>query len=145
MHVLVYTRTRKDNSNVEFVSLDEMLSRSDIITVHCPLNEDSQKMFDEDTFAKCKEGAYFINTARGGVISEAALVAALKSGRLSGAAVDVLDTEPMPKDCPLLDAPNLTITPHVAWTPKETRARLLQITIDNLKAYFAGHPQNVVK
>lgn len=102
-------------------------------------------MFDEDTFAKCKEGAYFINTARGGVISEAALVAALKSGRLSGAAVDVLDTEPMPKDCPLLDAPNLTITPHVAWTPKETRARLLQITIDNLKAYFAGHPQNVVK
>ena len=145
MHVLVYTRTRKDNSNVEFVSLDEMLSRSDIITVHCPLNEDSQKMFDEDTFAKCKEGAYFINTARGGVISEAALVAALKSGRLSGAAVDVLDTEPMPKDCPLLDAPNLTITPRVAWTPKETRARLLQITIDNLKAYFAGHPQNVVK
>ena len=98
-HLDVYKR--QDNSNVEFVSLDEMLSRSDIITVHCPLNEDSQKMFDEDTFAKCKEGAYFINTARGGVISEAALVAALKSGRLSGAAVDVLDTEPMPKDCPL--------------------------------------------
>ncbi|MEE0777317.1 MAG: D-2-hydroxyacid dehydrogenase [Bacillota bacterium] len=144
MKVVVYTRTPKDIPCVEFVSFDEMLFRSDIITVHCPLNKASERMFDENAFAKCKDGAYFINTARGGVISEEALVKALQSGKLSGAAVDVLDQEPMSKDCLLLNVPNLVITPHVAWTPKETRERLLAIAVDNLKAYLEGHPQNVI-
>ena len=95
-------------------------------------------------YAKMKKGAYFINTARGGVIVEQDLVDALKSGHLSGAAVDVLTAEPMRADCPLIDAPNITFTPHVAWAPVETRRRLLSIVMDNIENFLCGTPKNVV-
>ena len=144
MKVLVYTRTPKDDTSVRFVSLDELLKTSDIVTPHCPLNDESREMFNKDTFSKMHDGAFFINTARGGVVNESDLADALVSGKLSGAAIDVLNQEPMAKDCCLLGAPNLIITPHTAWAPLATRQRLLHIVEDNIKAFLDGTPKNVV-
>lgn len=144
MHVLVYTRTPKDDTRVKFVSLDELLKTSDIVTPHCPLNDESREMFNKDTFAKMRDGAFFINTARGGVVNERDLADALKSGKLSGAAIDVLNQEPMAKDCCLSGAPNLIITPHTAWAPLATRCRLLGIVEDNVKSFLDGNPKNIV-
>lgn len=144
MRVIVHTRTVREDGVTEFVSLDELLSSSDIISLHCPLTAENTGMFNNDTFAKCKNGAYFINTARGGLVNEQALFDALESGKLSGAAVDVICTEPMPKDCVLLKAKNITITPHSAWTPFTTRNRVLEIARQNYAAFLSGTPQNVV-
>ena len=144
MRVIVHTRTVLEDGVTELVSLDELLSSSDIISLHCPLTAENTGMFNNDTFAKCKNGAYFINTARGGLVNEQALFDALESGKLSGAAVDVICTEPMPKDCVLLKAKNITITPHSAWTPFTTRNRVLEIARQNYEAFLSGTPQNVV-
>lgn len=144
MKVLVYTRTEREAENIEFVSFDELLKRSDVVTVHCPLNDESYRMFNSESFNKFKDGAFFINTARGGVMDEVALRAALESGKLSGAAIDVLETEPMSPDCALLGAKNCIITPHIAWAPLETRLRLLDIVTENIKAFLGGNPINVV-
>lgn len=144
MRVVCYTRTPKEAEGVEFVSFDEMLALSDFISVHCPLNEQTAGLFGRETFAKCKDGAYFINTSRGPVVDEEALKQALISGKLSGAAVDVLCVEPMDKNCPLKDAPNLVITPHTAWAPIETRLRLLDIVCANIKGFLENNPQNVI-
>ena len=142
MNVLCYTRTPKEYNGVKFVSFEELLSKSDIVTAHCPLNEQSKGLFNDKTFSKMKDGAFFINTSRGGVVNENALLTALKSGKLSGAAIDVLDKEPMAKDCVLLGAPNLIITPHTAWAPLATRQRLLDIVKSNLKSFLQGEKQN---
>ncbi len=144
MRVIVNTRTVREDGITEFVSLDELLSSSDIISLHCPLTAENAGMFNAEAFAKCKNGAYFINTARGGLVNEQALFDALESGKLSGAAVDVICTEPMPKDCVLLNAKNITITPHSAWTPFTTRNRVLTIAKENYEAFLNGTPQNVV-
>lgn len=144
MRVKVYTRTPKNDGSVEFVSLDELLSTSDIITMHCPLNSQSEKMMNRDAFNKMKKGAFFINTARGGVIDENDLLEALKSGQLSGAAVDVLCKEPMSENCVLWNAPNIIITPHSAWSPLTTRKRLVSLVAENLNAFLEGNPKSVV-
>ncbi|MBE6777636.1 MAG: D-2-hydroxyacid dehydrogenase [Ruminococcaceae bacterium] len=143
MNVLVHTRTVREN-NPKFVSFDTLLEKSDIVSVHCPLNEQSREMFNKDTFKKFKDGAYFINTARGGVVNEQALFDALECGKLSGAAVDVLTAEPMEENCVLFSAKNITITPHTAWAPLTTRKRLLNIVCDNINAFLDGKPQNNV-
>lgn len=143
MKVLVNTRSAPSD-DPKFVSLEKLLKSSDIITLHCPLNEESINMMNAETFRLCKDGAFFINTSRGGAVDEAALAAALKSGKLAGAAVDVLTEEPMSKDCPLKDAPNLVITPHTAWAPLTTRKRLVQIVSDNIEAFLNGTPENRV-
>ena len=135
---------KKDDSLVEFVDFDTLLAQSDYLTVHCPLTDATREKFDSDVFSKMKKGAYFINTARGGIINEQALYDALSSEQLSGAAIDVLTTEPMQQDCVLLGAPNITITPHIAWAPLQTRERLLSIVMSNIEAYLNGAPQNVV-
>ncbi|MBR4073483.1 MAG: D-2-hydroxyacid dehydrogenase [Clostridia bacterium] len=144
MKVLVYTRTPKNNGFTSFVDLDYLLANSDIVSLHCPLNSQSEKLFNKTTFAKMRKGAFFINTARGGIVDETALKEALLGGQLSGAAIDVLTYEPMSKDCVLLGAPNLVITPHTAWAPLTTRLRLLDIVQNNIKAFLEGKPQNVV-
>ena len=144
MRVIASTRSEKQMDGVEFVSFDQLLAESDYLTIHCPLTDKTSKLFDASAFAKMKNGLYFINTARGGVVDEYALVDALKSGKLSGAAIDVLTVEPMPQGCPLLSAPNITITPHIAWAPLETRERLLSIVCDNLASFFNGTPKNKV-
>lgn len=144
MKVLVHTRTPKDDPRVKFVSFDELLEGSDYISVHCPLTAKTAKMFNAEAFKKCRDGAFFVNTSRGGVVDEVALSEALNSGKLSGAALDVLSTEPMTKDCPLIGAKNLTVTPHTAWIPVETRQRLIGIVASNLEAFLAGKPTNKV-
>lgn len=144
MKVIATKRTPVEDDIVTFVDFDTLLSESDYLSVNCPLNDGTREIFNAEAFAKMKKGAYFINTARGGVIVEQDLVDALKSGQLSGAAVDVLTVEPMRADCPLLNAPNITFTPHVAWAPIETRTRLLSIVMDNIENFLGGTPKNVV-
>ena len=145
MKVLVYSRSEKEvPEGAVQVELDTLVSESDFVTVHCPLNKDSEKMFNHELFKRFKKGSFFVNTARGGVVDELALKEALENGTLSGAAVDVLETEPMSESCPLLGVKNLTITPHVAWAPTETRERLIKVVYGNLKAYLDGKPRNVV-
>lgn len=144
MKVIVNTRTPKDDSRVSFVDFDTLLGESDYLSLNCPLTPETKERFGKAEFAKMKEGAYFINTARGGVINETALREALESGRLSGAAIDVLTTEPMSKDCVLLGAPNITITPHIAWAALETRRRVVDIVVENIRRFVAGNPQNLV-
>lgn len=145
MRVLCYTRTPKTMAGVDFVSFDELLARADIVSPHCPLNAQSEKLFDAAAFAKMKDGAVFLNTSRGGVVDEQALRDALDSGKVGFAALDVLETEPMSAQCPLIGAPNLLITPHVAWAPLQTRTRLLALVCENLRAFLDGTPQNVVR
>ena len=145
MKVLFYSRSAK-KADADFlqVDLNTLVAESDFVTVHCPLNKDSEKMFNAELFAKFKKGSVFVNTSRGGVVDEYALRSALENGFLSAAAVDVIDTEPMSDNCPLLGVENLIITPHVAWAPLETRSRLIEIVYDNLKSYLEGNPKNVV-
>ncbi len=144
MQVLSFTRTPKNYDAVEFCDFETLLKKSDIITLHCPLTDATRELMNENSFNLCKDGAFFINTSRGGTVSEIALKNALESGKLSGAAVDVLTVEPMDKDCPLLNAPNIIITPHTAWAPLETRERLIKLVADNLKAFLSGNSQNVI-
>lgn len=144
MNVLVYTRTVRENGETRFTDLDTLLKESDIVTLHCPLNAQSADMMNAEAFARMKDGAFFINTSRGGTVDENALYDALSSGKLSGAAVDVLKKEPMSKDCPLDKAPNLIITPHTAWAPLTTRKRLLGIVESNIEAFLKGVPQNKI-
>ncbi len=144
MRVLVNNRSKVNDETVTQVSLDTLLKESDIVTLHCPLNKDSENIMNEKAFSKMKDGAVFVNTARGAMVDEYALRAALESGKLLGAGVDVLRQEPMDKDCPLYNAPNCYITPHIAWAGKETRIRLLEIVYNNIKAFLDGKPENVV-
>lgn len=144
MKVLAYNRSQKICENVEFVSLDELLQKSDIVSVHCPLNEQSENMFNEKTFAKMKKGSLFVNTARGGVMVEKDLYNALEIEHLGGACIDTLIVEPMEEDCILMQAKNCIITPHIAWAPVETRVRLMNIVADNIKNFIDGNPTNVV-
>lgn len=144
MHVIAYNRSRRDVPNVEQVSFERLLEESDIITVHCPLNPDSEDLFNKETFMKMKQGALFVNTARGGVMVEQDLYDALESGHLGGACIDVLRVEPMEEECILTQAKNCIITPHVAWAPLETRLRLMDIVADNIRCFLNGTPKNVV-
>lgn len=144
MRVLVHTRTVRENGETEYTDFDTLLKNSDVVSLHCPLSNETADIMNEKTFAKMKNGAFFVNTSRGGTVDEQALCSALKSGKLSGAAVDVLKREPMAADCVLADAPNIIITPHTAWAPLETRKRLLLIVADNIEAYLNGTPKNRV-
>lgn len=135
---------RHDEDDPSFVDLDTLLKKSDIITVHCPLNDSSYRMINAESIAKMKDGAIFINTARGGVMDEQAVADALISGKLAYAGIDVLENEPMDRDCPLCGIDNCIITPHIAWAPMETRIRLMGIVCDNIRAYLSGAPVNVV-
>ena len=145
MNVLAYTRTpSKVDGNARACTLDELLESSDVITLHCPLNEQTKELINKDTIAKMKKSVYLVNTSRGGVINEADLADALNSGRIAGAGIDVLTLEPMQENCALRSCKNCTITPHIAWAPKQTRERLLKIVADNIKCYIDSNPQNVV-
>lgn len=144
MNVLAYNRSHRSCEGVCFVGFDELIAKSDIVSVHCPLNAESENMFDKRTFEKMKQGALFVNTARGGVMVEQDLFDALESGRLGGAAIDTLRVEPMEEDCILMRAKNCIITPHIAWAPVETRLRLMNIVADNIKNFLNGTPTNKV-
>ena len=144
MKVLVHGRRPITDPDVEQVPFEELLRRSDVVSMHCPLNADSEGMMNAAAFAQMKQGAIFINTSRGGLVEEQALRDALDSGRLMGAGVDVLQVEPMAEDCPLLGAPNLLITPHIAWAGVETRHRLMGVVAENIRQFLNGTPINRV-
>ncbi len=143
MKVICCTRTAKPDMP-EAVTFEELLKRSDFLTLHAPLTEQTKNIINKDSLAMMKSSAYLINTARGGFVVEADLADCLNNGGISGYAADVLLQEPMAKDCPLLKAKNCVITPHIAWAPRETRKRLQGIAEENLKAWLAGSPINVV-
>ena len=120
------------------------MKKADIITLHCPLFPETERLINRESIAMMKDGAMLLNTARGGLIAEQDLADALNSGKLAGAALDVVDKEPMVADNPLISAKNVIITPHIAWASVEARDRLMGIAVENLKAYLAGNPCNVV-
>ncbi len=144
MNVLAYSRTPKNIDGVINTSFEELLKKSDIVSVHCPLNNSSENMFDKSAFAKMKQGALFVNTARGGVMVEQDLYHALISDHLGGAAIDTLSVEPMEETCILTGVKNCIITPHIAWAPVETRVRLMNIVAGNIKNFLNGNPSNKV-
>ncbi len=128
----------------EYVSLDELLAVSDVISLHCPLFPSTQGMINKSTIAKMKDGVILLNNSRGPLIVESDLADALNSGKVYAAGLDVVSTEPIREDNPLLKAKNCFITPHISWAPKESRQRLMDIAVNNLKQFLAGEPVNVV-
>lgn len=145
MNVIAYSRTQRENSDgVKYVPLDTLFEKSHIISLHCPLTPETEGIISGDNIEKMKDGVIIINTGRGQLIDENALASALKSGKVYAAAVDVVSKEPIEETNPLLLAPNCIITPHIAWASKESRQRLMDIAVDNLRKYMAGRPQNVV-
>ena len=147
MSLLVYSRNIRpelESETCHYADLDTLLSLSDVVSLHCPQTEQTTGLINKDTIAKMKDGAILLNTSRGGLVVEADLAEALTSGKLRGAAVDVVSKEPIDPHNPLLTAPNLMMTPHIAWAPLEARQRLLAIAEDNLKAYVDGAPIHVV-
>lgn len=143
MNVICNSRTKKPDMP-EFVSFEELLSRSDFLSLHAPLTEQTQNIINKKTLSLMKKSAILINTARGGFVVEKDMAEALNNKMIAGFAADVVAHEPMNKDCPLLGCPNCVLTPHIAWAPKETRARLIDIAFENFKAWLEGKPINVV-
>ncbi len=145
--VLGYKRhiTGNEPSFMEFTSLDELLNRSDIVSLHCPINDDSKHLINAQSIAKMKQGAYLINTARGPVVDSQALADALNAGYLSGAGIDVFEKEP-PLDTthPLLHSKNTIVTPHVAFASAESMLARAQIVFDNIEAFLSGKQKNVI-
>ena len=147
MRVVTFTRSPQKigpKDGVRAVSLEELLRESDVVTVHCPLTEETKELINKDALNKMKSTAYFVNTARGGIMNEHDLAEALNSGTIAGAGIDCLTYEPMREDCELRGAKNCTITPHIAWAPLQTRVRLLGVVAENLRQWAKGTPQNVV-
>jgi glycerate dehydrogenase len=144
MITIAHNRSPITEPDVEEVGLDELLSRSDAVSIHCPLTPETEKLIDAGALSRMKPTAWLINTARGPILDENAVAAALESSRIAGAALDVLSTEPPEPDNPLLQAPRCLITPHTAWATTESRSRLIQIVADNLLAYQQGRRENVV-
>lgn len=144
MNVIACTRTPKDIAGVKCVDFDTLLAESDVISLNCPLTEQTRGLISADALAKMKKTAYLINTSRGGVIVENDLRRALDTGVIAGAAVDVLSSEPPAEDNLLLGAKNIVVTPHIAWATTEARTRLLTIVTDNLSAYLRGERLNRV-
>lgn len=143
MKVICCTRTQKPGMP-ESVSREELFRRSDFISLHAPLTPDTKEMINKDSLSLMKSEAYLINTARGGFVNEQDLADALKAGKIAGYAADVISVEPMKEGNPLLGCPNCVLTPHIAWAPHETRKRLMNVCLENLKAWLSGTPQNVV-
>ncbi len=139
-----YMDASAENENVRYAILDELLAKSDIISLHCPLFESTKGIINKGNIGKMKDGVIILNTSRGPLIVEEDLAAALNSGKVAAAAVDVVSTEPIGLDNPLMKAKNCIITPHIAWAPKESRERLMGIAVDNLAAYINGKPVNIV-
>ncbi len=144
MNVLAHRRTPVTDEGVIPADLDTLFRESDVLTLHCPLTPETRHLVNAGRLAQMKPSALLINTARGPLIDEPALAAALAAGRIAGAALDVLSTEPPKPDNPLLRARNCLITPHIAWATREARARLLAEAAENLRAWLRGAPRNVV-
>lgn len=147
MNILVYSRTEYkeyESESLKFVSMEDLLKNSDIITLHIPLFPETKELIGKAAIDKMKNGAILINTARGGIINEQAVADALNCGKLAGAGLDVAAVEPILKENPLLTAKNCIITPHIAWSTQQARERLIKVVYENIKAYCEDRPQNNV-
>lgn len=146
MNVLVYNRSESEEGCKigTYVDLDTLFAKSDIVSLHCPLTAQTEKIINAQNLSKMKDGSMLVNTARGGLVDEDALVEALNSGKLRYAAVDVISQEPMLSTNPLLSTRKCIITPHMAWAPLESRQRLLDCVVENIRCFLNGTPQNVV-
>lgn len=146
MNVLAFDSMPNESGRriAEYASLDELYSRSDVISLHCPLFPATEKMICRESIQKMKDGVILINTSRGGLIDEDDLAEALQDGKVYAAGCDVVSTEPIKEENPLLKCANAILTPHIAWAPKESRQRLMDIAVDNLEKFMKGNAQNVV-
>ena len=144
MNIIGHTRTIRENDDIEMVSIENLFRRADVISLHCPLTVDNERMVDVHMLSLMKSSAFLINTGRGPLVDEVALANALNNGDIAGAGLDVLSAEPPAADNPLLTAKNCFITPHVAWATKSARTRLLNTAVENIAQYLNGTPQNVV-
>ena len=146
MHVIAYNRSRcaEGEEIGQYIELDTLLKESDIVSLHCPLTPQTQQIINTRSLAIMKDGAILLNTARGPLIDEQAVVDALKCGKLRGFAADVVCAEPMAENNPLMGAPNCILTPHMAWAPMESRQRIMDCTLRSLQAFLDGKPINTV-
>lgn len=145
MNVIFFNRSQKPRAeNCRQVSLEDLLSNADIISLHCPFTDETHEIINKNTISQMKDGVILLNTSRGPLLNEQDVANALEIEKIAYLGVDVVSVEPMKEDNPLLEAKNSCITPHIAWAAKETRERLLSIVIDNIKGYLSDNPQNVV-
>jgi len=144
MQVVAHSRTEHPDAVVDWLELADLLAAADVVSLHCPLTAHTRHCIDAAALERMRDSALLINTARGPLVDETALAAALQSGQIAGAGLDVVDGEPMAEDSPLIGAPNCIITPHMAWASLAARRRLMQTTVDNLRAFLAGEPRNLV-
>lgn len=146
MDVIAYNRSRSEVGALiaDYVELDELFARSDVISLHCPLFEETRGIINKDSIARMKDGVIILNNSRGALIVEQDLADALNAGKVYAAGLDVVSQEPIRDDNPLLKAKNCLITPHISWAPKESRQRIMECTAENIKSFLAGTPQNVV-
>ena len=146
VRVLAYSRTERPEglACADYVPLDDLIAQSDFIFLHCPLTPETEGIINAANIARMKDGVIIVNNGRGQLVVEADLAAALTSGKVAYAAVDVASTEPIRADNPLLSAPNCIITPHISWATKEARERIMQMTAENVRAFMEGKPTNVV-
>lgn len=138
--ILYTARSAKDTDIAEYRPLDEIIAEADILSLHVPLTADTERLLDGERFRAMKAGAILVNTARGGLVDEEALLTALEHGSLAGAGLDVFAAEPLPADHPLLERPDVVLAPHVAWLTGETLARSLAVAADNCRRLAAGEP-----
>jgi glycerate dehydrogenase len=144
MKVIAYDLYHDPSHQDTYVTLDELLAQSDVISLHCPLFDETRGIINRESIERMKDGVIILNTSRGPLIVEEELAEALNSGKVAAAAVDVVSTEPIEADNPLLGAKNILITPHIAWAPKESRIRLMDIAVRNLASFLSGNAENVV-
>ena len=145
MNILVYTRTPRENEKgIRYVSLEELLKNSDYVSMHCPLTESTKHMINKESLSLMKPSAFIINTSRGALIDETALIEALENGTIAGAGLDVQETEPPEETSPLYTMDQVLLTPHMGWKGLETRQRLVSILADDIKQFMEGNPINVV-
>lgn len=145
MEIMVYTRTpRPDEDHITYTDLETVLKTCDYLSIHCPLTEKTRHLIDRDAIAMMKPSACIINTARGAIIDETALIEALQQHRLAGAGLDVQEVEPPVADSPLYTMEHVILTPHMGWKGLETRQRLVQIIAEDVRHFFDGDPVNVV-
>ncbi|MGH7821841.1 MAG: D-2-hydroxyacid dehydrogenase [Candidatus Binatia bacterium] len=144
MKVIVASRSEPVDDGVSRVELDDLFTVADVVSLHCPATPETRALADRGRLSRMKPTAFFLNTARGALVDEAALAEALNAGRLAGAALDVVSEEPIRPDNPLLTARNCILTPHLAWASLAARRRLMAVTVENVRSFLAGSPRNVV-
>lgn len=146
MNVIAYDLYPNESGRViaDYVTLDELFANSDVISLHCNLTPENTEMINRNNIAKMKDGVILLNNARGQLVNEADLADALASKKVAAAGLDVVSTEPIKADNPLLSVPNCIITPHISWAPKESRSRIMDSTVENIRAFLAGKPVHVI-